>query len=573
MRRLCAALIAVISIASGAGPAAAAVHTTLTATAAEELVIAQPKVAKWLSRYPSSSWVATATFDRRDRHWNVSVLTPKAGKIAVAKVDDDSGHVIEAWVGPQVGWPLARGKGIGGAINRPLIWLLFSALFLCGLANLKRPLSIRNLDLVGMLSFSVSVLFLNDGRVFAADVAAAASLVYLIARCMWIGISNRAAPAGSGVPVWLLVAGLVFLIGLRAGLTAENSHVLDVGYAGVIGADRLVHGQTPYGTFPRRDTGTPCGPANEDGDIADWVQANGRCETANPLGDTYGPVNYHSYVPGLWLFGWSGKWDSLPAVRFTTILFDLLAMLGLAATGLRYGGRPLAVTMAFAWAANPLTQYVSSSNTNDAIMAAFLVWGFWAASSAAARGAFAALASWTKLAALIVVPLWLTYRRAAGRPGMPAFAAAFTGVTLLSFWVLFVGGDPVHNLRVFYERTFQIQAERSSPFSLWDWGQYHATGLPDLKWLQRILQVALVIAAIAVAIWPKTKSPLQLAAFTAALLMAFELVLTHWAALYVAWFTPFLALALLTGAALHDDRTIAEPAIERPAGAPAGAPA
>jgi uncharacterized membrane protein len=32
--------------------------------------------------------------------------------------------------------------------------------------------------------------------------------------------------------------------------------------------------------------------------------------------------------------------------------------------------------------------------------------------------------------------------------------------------------------------------------------------------------------------------------------MAFELALTHWAALYIAWFFPFLALAVLAGTEL-----------------------
>ena len=66
------------------------------------------------------------------------------------------------------------------------------------------------------------------------------------------------------------------------------------------------------------------------------------------------------------------------------------------------------------------------SNTNDAIMPALLVWGFWLASSPAARGASTALASWTKFAALIVVPLWLTYPRGLRRRGALArFAAGF----------------------------------------------------------------------------------------------------------------------------------------------------
>ena len=42
---------------------------------------------------------------------------------------------------------------------------------------------------------------------------------------------------------------------------------------------------------------------------------------------------------------------------------------------------------------------------------------------------------------------------------------------------------------------------------------------------------------------PRRKSPLQLAALTAALLVGFELVLTHWFYLYLPWFFPFVAFA------------------------------
>jgi len=43
---------------------------------------------------------------------------------------------------------------------------------------------------------------------------------------------------------------------------------------------------------------------------------------------------------------------------------------------------------------------------------------------------------------------------------------------------------------------------------------------------------------------PRTKGPLELAALTAALLLAFELSLTHWSYLYLPWVVPFVLLAL-----------------------------
>ncbi len=89
---------------------------------------------------------------------------------------------------------------------------------------------------------------------------------------------------------------------------------------------------------------------------------------------------------------------------------------------------------------------------------------------------------------------------------------------------------------------------RHSPFSLWDWRQYHA-GLPDLAWLQKVLQALLVVGAVAAAFLPRRKSPLQLAALTGALLIGFELVLTHWFYLYLPWFFAFAAYAVLAGRA------------------------
>ena len=475
---LCLALlVGALLAAPGAPPASASPRTVTTEAAAKAVFLAHPKVARWMQRYPRPTWVTTARFRRRLDVWQVSVFSGKAGETATGKVDT-GGRVVEAWVGPEVAWPLARGNGLGGILNRPLIWLSFCLFFLVGLANLRKPLSLRNLDLLVFLSFSIYLLYFNEGRVFASVAAASVPLVYLIGRCVWIGWTNRASPTAAAVPVWLLVAATVLLFGFRVGLNTEGSGVLDVGYAGVIGADRLANGVSPYGNFPVKDTGRPCGPATEDGDIGDWIQANGRCETANHLGDTYGPVNYHAYLPGLALLGWSGKWDGLPAVHFTTILFDLLAILGLAAVGFRFGGKRLAVLLAFAWVANPFTQYVSSSNTNDAIMPAFLIWGFWAASSNVGRGVFAALGAWAKLAALVVAPLWATYPDAQHWRRATVFAAAFTGTTVLCFWTLILGGNPVEAFRVFYERTFEIQVDRHSPFSPWDWGQYHARASP-----------------------------------------------------------------------------------------------
>jgi membrane-bound metal-dependent hydrolase YbcI (DUF457 family) len=99
---------------------------------------------------------------------------------------------------------------------------------------------------------------------------------------------------------------------------------------------------------------------------------------------------------------------------------------------------------------------------------------------------------------------------------------------------------------------------RDAPWSLWDWGQYYARGLPNLRIVQHVLQGLLVVGALVVAFLPRKKSPLQLAALTAALLAGFELCLTYWLYTYIPWFFPFAAIAVLAPAAVLARAPVAE---------------
>jgi hypothetical protein len=245
-------------------------------------------------------------------------------------------------------------------------------------------------------------------------------------------------------------------------------------------------------------------------------------------------------------------------VHLTSVIFDVLCMIGMGLIGLRFGGPWLGGALAFAWSAFPFTAYVSMSNTNDAIVPVFLIFGFWFAASPWLRGLFAALSGWTKFATLVVAPLWLTYPGPIRRPRPAlAFAAGFLVATVAVFSVLLLDAHPVQAAEAFYHRTLKTQITRESPFSLWDWGQYHARGIPDLHLVQRVLEVLLVVAALAVAFIPRTKTPLQLAALTGALLLGFELVLTHWFYLYIVWFFPFVAFTVLAA----NGRLDREPAV------------
>src|SRR5262249_34487824 len=148
-------------------------------------------------------------------------------------------------------------------------------------------------------------------------------------------------------PTWLIVTCLVVCVALRYGLNAFNANVIDVGYAGVIGADRIEHGRTPYGTFP-----SDCGQCG-----------------------TYGPVNYIAYVPFEAAEPWHGHWDDLPAAHGAATAFDALTILGLLLLGWMLAGWRLGAVLGLAWAANPFTAFALESNANDTLVAAMLVWG------------------------------------------------------------------------------------------------------------------------------------------------------------------------------------------------------
>jgi len=153
-----------------------------------------------------------------------------------------------------------------------------------------------------------------------------------------------------------------------------------------------------------------------------------------------------------------------------------------------------------------------------------------------------------------VAPLWATYpslelRRAA------RYVAGFAVATLLGFAILALEPSLWGAVRTFWDRTIDYQSARDSPFSIWGWGQYHARGIPDLGFLQPVVEVLAVLLAVVVAFVPRRKGPVQLAALTAAVLVAFQLTLTHWFYLYLPWVAPFVFLWLLLPDPAADQET------------------
>src|SRR5919202_4503203 len=168
MRALPRALVVVAALSAllVASPAAGAPRPKLTKQRATAVFLANPKVANWLRHYPPKTRTTEATF--KDGRWTIKIWTSidEVGEVVRGRVDDATGAVTEAWTGPQVAWKMARGYegAFGGRqINSARIWLALCAAFLLGLADFRRPRSVRNLDLLALLSFSVSLWYFNEG--------------------------------------------------------------------------------------------------------------------------------------------------------------------------------------------------------------------------------------------------------------------------------------------------------------------------------------------------------------------------------------------------------------------------
>ena len=122
--------------------------------------------------------------------------------------------------------------------------------------------------------------FFNAGLIFWSVPLAYPPLLYLFGRLLWLGFGKGARPGyTTRWPIWLVAGLAVFALGFRAGLNVWGSNVIDVGYASVVGADRLLDGRSPYGNMPQ-STGKPCGTKYSDGSYAAYVQTDGACESA-----------------------------------------------------------------------------------------------------------------------------------------------------------------------------------------------------------------------------------------------------------------------------------------------------
>jgi hypothetical protein len=520
---------------------AGAQQPRISKSRAIEIAKLDPKAAAAAEQHPDLS--PSASRNSGTGLWEVGFFTGGKEVVQVV-VDPNTGKVLESWTGYQIAWHMARGYpgAFGRMINAPYIWLPLCAIFVLGLLDWRRPFRLAHLDLLVVVAgFGLSHYFFNRGNIGVSVPLAYPPLLYLLGRALWLGFRRR---AGVGLrpslPIKLLAVATVLLVAGRIALNVADSNVIDVGYSGVIGADRIADQEPIYGNFPDDDQS----------------------------GDTYGPVAYYAYVPFEQVFPWSGSWDDLPAAHAASIFFDLATIAGLFLIGrrLRRGrrGTELGILLSFAWAACPYTAFALESNTNDALVSLTLVAALLCLTAPIPRGITLALSAMTKFAPLALGPLFATYgATVGGRDGflrryatvvIPFTIAFAITIAVVSFQAL---QDP--GLSTFWHRTIAEQGGRDSPFSIW--GQAHSLG-----WLQAVVKAAVVGLAVLVAFRPRRRDHVTVAALGAAVLLGMQLTVDHWFYLYVPWFLPFLLIALLASGVVplgrDRDEDLLDPASE-----------
>ena len=441
--------------------------------------------------------------------WDVSYAVGDEYRVSV-EIDGADGRVERVWTGYEARDLLVRGN-LGRAAENPVLWIGLTLLFLAPFFDRRRPLRILHLDLLVLTAFGVSYAFYAGAKLDWSVPLVYPPLVYLLVRMLMIarGGPGRQGPLIPHVPTAVLVVGLVLLVGARAAINvAGDTQVVDVGFASVVGVDRIANGEELY--------------------VDNDAHA-----------DTYGPVAYLAYGPWEAIFPTDLVWDDVPAAHAGALAWDLLTILGLLWLGVRARpgprGRRLGLALAWGWAAYPFTLLGLTTNTHDALIAVFVVGVLLALERPALRGALLGLAAAAKFAPAALAPVVLRAWRGEARRDWVVAGAAFTA----AFAVPILLYLPPGGVREFWDCTLGFQLSRDSiysPWGLWD----------SLEWLQLPVQVvALAVILAGLRHVPRTPDLRATAALAAAALIAVQLPATHWFYFYLLWLLAPVLVALL----------------------------
>ena len=460
-----------------------------------------------------------------ERAPDIKVDAAAATSTAVERVDDDLERVTFLRHGRVVAsagvrrdgqvldpLPARLDKRYGTELAHSLIaFALLVALFL--LVAVRRPLRIvQTSDALALAAFVVPTVLVDRGYVVAGQGSAAVLLAYVAARAATIVL--RGAPEPSGRPLVqlssaprlpLLLAGALALA--LVVMTVCSTGEVDVAYASMEGATKLLHGVLPYGHLP--------------GDVVH--------------GDTYGLLAYAASVPVAAIWPVTSTWDAATGALVLAAAGGVATAWGVArALG---GDRSTALLLALAF---PPVLLAVTSGTNDVLIAAALAWALaWSARPGRATG-LVAIAGLAKIAPLALLPAWIA--RARGRDRARAVAASAGACAAVVVVLVALGGTHGPGDMV---DAVAFQLERRSLNSI-----YVALGLGAIQPFVLALAVALAIGGATLLALDDAAAhdPRRLAALCAAVLGALQLAAHYWAPLYLLWLLPPAAIALLGAA-------------------------
>ena len=248
-------------------------------------------------------------------------------EVAQVQVDDRTGAVLEAVDRPPGG--VDDGARLRGRVRPQAERAVASGSRCASCSSLpfvdpRRPFRMLHLDLLVLLALRR----LARSSSTAGEIGVSVPLVYPLLALpagahAVAGFRAARAPRAADARSCPVAAGWRWRScswsGSASALNVADSNVIDVGYAGVIGADRIADGDHALRRrVPRRTT-----------------------STATPTGrSTTSPTSRSSR-----LMPWSGSWDDLPAAHGAALAFDLLTLLRPAparpAACARAGGQPL----------------------------------------------------------------------------------------------------------------------------------------------------------------------------------------------------------------------------------------
>ena len=371
-----------------------------------QLFLAYPKVADWLKRYPPKP-VTDATF--ANGHLDGERLVGQGGRDRHrARSTTRPAPSLEAWTGPQVAWKMAR--GYNGRVRRQ------EDQQLPGLARLLRALPARARRLAAAVlaaqRSTCSCCSRSRSRSGSSTAATSSRRCRSSTRrssgCSCAASGSRARDRPPRGASRLAGLGARRGDGLPRRLPGRAQRArLERDRRRLLGRDRRrpdrARRRARTATSRSRTTGRSAARPTR---TARCATASRRTAAARPRTRSATPTarsSYLAYLPGYAIFGWSGKWDTLPAgARRRRSSSTCSRCSGSRSSAGASAGRDSRPTLAFAWAAWPFTQYASSSNTNDAIQPALLVWGFFFADERPSRAARSSRSrAWTKFASLL----------------------------------------------------------------------------------------------------------------------------------------------------------------------------